>query len=64
MGTEDDLGLQDPIVYIHDRCDEAGEEHRGGSNVGFVWIGREFSVPASHLSATAKGSNIHGYVVF
>ena len=36
MGTENDLGLQDPIVYTQARCDEAGEEHRDGSNVGFL----------------------------
>ena len=47
MGTKYDLGHHDPIVYIQDRWDEAGEEHRDGSNVGSVWIVREFRVPES-----------------
>ena len=47
MGTENDLGLQDPIVYTQARCDEAGEEHRDGSNEGFVSILRDFRVHKS-----------------
>ena len=47
MGTKDDLGHHDPIVYIQDRCDKAGEEHRDGSNVGSVRIVREFCMPES-----------------
>ena len=66
MGIENDFGLQDPIVYTQARCDEAGEEHRDGSNVGFVSILRDFRVPKSppSLSATPNRSNINGYAVF
>ena len=56
MGTEGDLGLQDPIVYIHDRYDEAGVEHRDGSKVGFVWIVREFRVPESPPASVSQTS--------
>ena len=47
MGTENDLGLQDRKVYTQARCDEASEEHRDGSNIGFVSILRDFHVPKS-----------------
>ena len=47
MGTENDLGLQDPIVYTQARRNEAGEEHRDGSNVGFISILRDFRMPKS-----------------
>ena len=47
MGIENDFGLQDPIVYTQARCDEAGEEHRDGSNEGFVLILGDFLMPKS-----------------
>jgi hypothetical protein len=52
--TEDDLGIQGPVLYIfafwlHVRCDKAGSEHCDGSEVGFVGNVRELRVPHSQI---------------